>query len=217
MFEIDFMKHTSAQQFFSDPPTSQIQEIRLEIATIAARYVAVDGATYAIAKQKATQQVFGSNKFSRDFLPDNNLIEQQVHLYNQIFFADTQPARVLHLRQLALTIMQDLTLFNPHLTGAVLNGSAGEHAEIVIHLFVDNNKEVAIYLLNRNIDFDVSESSQEAGRKQDPIETLSFMRDNEGIHLVLFANDDLRRMPTKKSPRANISALQKLIEESLTT
>jgi len=43
------------------------------------------------------------------------------------------------------------------------------------------------------------------------------MRDNEGIHLVLFASDDLRRMPTKKSPRANISALQKLIEESQTT
>jgi len=211
------MKPTSARPVFSDSPGLQFQDIRLEIATIAARYVAVDGATYVIAKQKAAQQVLGSNKFSRDYLPDNSLIEQQVHLYNQIFFADTQPVRVLHLRQLALAIMQELALFNPHLTGAVLNGSAGEHAEIVIQLFVDNNKEVAIYLLNRHIEFDVSESSQEAGRKQDPIETLSFMRDNEGIHLVLFASDDLRRMPTKKSPRANISALQKLIEESQTT
>jgi hypothetical protein len=206
------MKHTSAQPVFADQPSSKIQEIRHEIATIAARYVAEDGATYAIAKQKAAQQVLGANKFSRDFLPDNALIEQQVHIYNQLFFSDTQPDRLLYLRQLALTVMRELVQFNPHLTGAVLNGSAGEHAEIVIQLFVDNNKEVAIYLLNGRIDFEVSESQQE--RREGPVETLSFMRDNEGIHLVLFASDDLRRVSAKKSPRANIGALQKLIEES---
>jgi len=206
------MKHTSAQPVFADQPSSKIQEIRHEIATIAARYVAEDGATYAIAKQKAAQQVLGANKFSRDFLPDNALIEQQVHIYNQLFFSDTQPDRLLYLRQLALTVMRELVQFNPHLTGAVLNGSAGEHAEIVIQLFVDNNKEVAIYLLNGRIDFEVSESQQE--RREGPVETLSFMRDNEGIHLVLFASDDLRRVSAKKSPRANIGALQKIIEES---
>ena len=206
------MKHTSAQPVFADQPSSKIQEIRHEIATIAARYVAEDGATYAIAKQKAAQQVLGANKFSRDFLPDNALIEQQVHIYNQLFFSDTQPDRLLYLRQLALTVMRELVQFNPHLTGAVLNGSAGEHAEIVIQLFVDNNKEVAIYLLNGRIDFEVSESQQE--RREGPVETLSFMRDNEGIHLVLFASDDLRRVSAKKSPRATIGALQKLIEES---
>jgi hypothetical protein len=210
------MKRTTAQITPAILPNTQIQSLRQQIATIAARYVAVDGATYANAKQKAAQQVLGSPKFGRDFLPDNELIEQEVRQYNQLFHADTQPARLLHLRQLALTVMQGLALFNPHLTGAVLNGSAGEHAEIVIHLFVDNSKEVAIYLLNKNIDFDVSESAPEFSRKQDPVETFSFMRDNEGIHLVLFASDDLRRMSTKKSPRANITTLQKIIEESQT-
>lgn len=205
------MKHSSAEP---SRPLSQTPEIRQEIATIAARYVAEDGATYAIAKQKAAQQVLGSDKFSHDLLPDNSLIEQQVHLYNQLFLSATQPVRLLHLRKLALTIMQELAQFNPCLTGAVLNGTAGEHADIVIQLFVDNGKDVAIYLLNNGVDFEVSQAQPEPGRKHDPVETLSFVRDNEGIHLVLLAPDDLRRNSAKKTPRANSAALQKLIEAS---
>jgi len=96
----------------------------------------------------------------------------------------------------------------------VLNGTAGEHADIVIQLFADNGKEVVIYLLNSGVQFEVSEAKQEPGRKHDPVETLSFVRDNEGIHLVLLAPDDLRRNSAKKSPRANIETLQKLIVES---
>jgi len=198
----------------ADTPVSQIRQIRHEIATIAARYVANDGATYAIAKHKAAQQVLGSDRFSHDLLPDNTQIEQQVHVYNQLFLSDIQPARLLHLRRLALAVMQEMARFNPHLTGAVLNGSAGEHADIVIQLYVDNSKEVAIYLLDKGVQFEVSAAQDETHRHADPIETCSFMRDNEGIHLVLLAPDDLRRSSTKKSPRANIAAVQKLIEES---
>lgn len=211
------MKHTSTLSVSFSSPPSQIQEIRKEIATIAAKNIAVDGATYAIAKQKAAQQVLGSTQFSRDLLPDNALIESEVHRYNQLFLTDSQPARLLYLRLLALRVMQELAQFNPRLTGAVLNGTAGAHADIVLHLFIDNSKEVAIYLLNRNVDFEVSESQDLAGNrggKHGPIETLSFMRDNEGIHLVLHTIDDLRHIPAKKSPRATIDALQKLIEES---
>ena len=204
------MKHSPAVP----PVLSHTREIRQEIATIAARYIANDGATYAIAKQKAALQVLGSDKFSHDLLPDNSLIEQQVHLYNQLFLSATQPARLLHLRKLALCVMQELASFNPYLSGAVLNGTAGEHAEIVIQLFVDNSKEVAIFLLNQGVQFEVSEARPEPGRKQDPVETLSFLRDNEGIHLVLLTPDDLRRSSAKKSPRADIAALQSLIEES---
>ncbi|PRC91344.1 hypothetical protein [Solimicrobium silvestre] len=212
------MKHLSPQPVIVESHTTQKQDLRNEIATIAARFIAEDGATYAIAKQKAAQQVLGSSKINHDSLPDNSLIEQQVRLYNQLFFADSQPARLLYLRKLALTLLQELEQFNPHLTGAVLNGTAGEHSEIFIQLFVDNNKEVAIYLLNQRIQFEVSETLQgHQSRQQEAQETLSFMRANEVIHLVLFASDDVRRLSTKKMPRANASALQHLIEESLPT
>jgi len=201
---------------YTAPPATPVRQIRQEIATIAARYVAEDGATYAIAKHKAAQQVLGSAKYSQDLLPDNAHVEQQVQVYNQLFLSDTQPARLLALRRLALTVMQELARFNPHLTGAVLNGSAGAHAEIVIQLYVDNGKEVVIYLLDKGVQFEVSAAQDNTQRHADPTETCSFMRDNEVIHLVLLAPDDLRRSPAKKSPRANISALQTFIEESLT-
>ena len=216
-FWTDFMKHSAAPPAFAAPPLTQIRQIRQQIASIAARYVCEDGATYAIAKQKAAQQVLGTARYSRDFLPDNSLMEQQVHLHNQLFLAHTQPQRLLHLRRLALQVMQELAQFNPHLSGAVLNGTAGEHAGILIQLFVDSNKDVAIYLLNQGVQFDVSESHQDPGRMHAPLETLSFMRDSEAVHLVLFCSEDLRRLSARKSPRANIATLQKIIEESLSS
>ncbi len=208
------MNYSPSDRVFAEQPPAQLQQIRLEIATIAARLIVEDGATYAIAKQKAAQQVLGPGKFSHDLWPGNDLIEDQVRLHNQLFHSQSQPARLLHLRKLALSVMRELEQFNPYLTGAVLNGTAGTHADIVIHLFVDNAKEVAIHLLNKGVQFDVSEAPPNHGRKLDPVETLSFVRDNEGIHLVLFAMDDLRHLSVKKFPRATIGALQSLIEES---
>lgn len=213
------MKHHSLQVANADQSASQRQDLLTKIATVAARFIAEDGATYSNAKQKAAQQVLCSGKINREFLPDNSLIEQQVRIHNQLFLADTQPARLLHLRKLALRIMQDLEQFNPNLVGAVLNGTAGEHSEIFIQLFNDNNKEVALYLLNRGIKFEVSEAQNEQRRHQsgqrESQEMLSFIRDDEAIHLVLFACNDLHRISAKKSPRANIGALQKLIEGTL--
>ncbi len=198
----------------ADLPIGQMRQLRYQIATIAARYVTEDGATYAIAKQKAAQQVIGAGRIPGAVLPDTALIEQQILVHNQLFLSDRQPQRLLSLRNLALEIMQELAPFQPHLTGAVLNGTASLHDGIVIQLFVDNGKDVAIYLLNRGIRFDVSEARPNVPGRQEPVETLSFTHHDEEIHLVLLASDDLHRVSAKKSPRANISAVSKLIEES---
>ena len=199
---VDFSRH------------AQPDTLRRRIAGYAARLIAQDGSTYAIARKKALQQVFGSRRVDQSCVPDNSLIEQEVLRYRQLFFAQSQSARLLHLRQLALQVMLELAPFHPTLTGAVLNGSAGEYDDIVLELFVDNSKEVAISLLNRGIAFDVSEAVPIGGRLPDPIETLSFVRDKEGIHLVLLRPDDLRRSTVRKTARANAGALQQLIQES---
>src|SRR5690606_26922194 len=128
--------------------------LRAEIAAAAARLIAEDGVDYASAKRKAAKQILGNSKIRGDVLPDNTMVEDEVRAYNALFFADTQPVRLRHLRQLALDLMSELTAFQPYLTGAVLNGTAGEHSDIHIQLFVDNTKEVAIYLLNKGVDFE---------------------------------------------------------------
>lgn len=191
--------------------------IRAEIAALAARFIAEDGADYGTAKKKAVKQLLGNRKYRTDILPSNTQIEDEVRLYNELFLGDTQPARLRHLRELALVIMRDLAHFSPYLTGAVLNGTAGEHSDIYIQLFTSNAKEVEIFLLNKNIQFDVSES--ERGGKS-TAEILSFLvhhknQDADGVHLMVYDTDDLRNhRKIGSGERANIDAVEQLLHEN---
>lgn len=201
-----------ASQFSSDT-----ELLRAEIAAAAARLIAEDGLDYNTAKRKAAKQILGNNKVRGDILPDNAQLEEEVRAYNAIFFGDTQPARLLHLRQVALALMQELAEYSPYLTGAVLNGTAGEHSDIHLHLFVDSPKDVEIFLLNKEVQFEVSEIAHPVSRR-DPIETLSFMWRREGVHLTLYPAEDMRHVKTARDgraiERADIAGVIALLNES---
>src|SRR5450830_383755 len=197
--------------------------LRAEIAATAARMIAEDGADYATAKRKAARQILGDSKTRSDMLPDNAQIEEEVRAYNELFFGDTQPARWLHLRQLALQVMEGLMQFHPYLTGAVLNGTAGDHSDIYLQLFTSSAKDVEIFLLNKNVNFEVSETPHfKRGANHAPVETLSFLLPQkgaapEGVHLAVYDVDDLRgglkTATGKRAERADIEALRLLIKE----
>jgi hypothetical protein len=191
---------------------SNIAMLRAEIAAVAARMIAEDGADYGTAKRNAVKQILGNAKQRSDILPDNAQIEEEVRVYNELFFGESQPERLLHLRKLALKLMEEFTPFAPHLTGAVLNGTAGKHSDIHLQLFSDSAKDVEIYLINKNIQFEVSETPHFNGRGKS-IETLSFMWQNEGIHLALYETDDLRGAlkTSARSERANADTIRDLI------
>ena len=191
---------------------TEAEALRAEIAALAARMIAEDGADYATAKRKAAKQLLGNQKIKGDVLPDNEEIEQSVREYNELFFGDTQPLRLLQLRQLAVRLMTEFERFNPYLVGSVLNGTAGPHSDIYLHLYTDNNKDVAIFLLNKDIQFEVSETY---GKRNESIETLSFMVENEGVHLVLHSHDDIRNGSGKHIERANLASVQALINAEL--
>ena len=191
---------------------TEAEALRAEIAMLAARMIAEDGADYGSAKRRAAKQLLGSNKIRGNILPDNSQVEREVREYNALFFGDSQPQRLLLLRQIALDIMQELERFNPYLVGAVFNGTASKHSDIYLHLYTDNTKEVAIFLLNKNIQFEVSEN---INKRNEVIETLSFMSQQEGVHLLLHSMDDLRA--SNRAERANIAALRHLIVQSQAT
>ena len=125
----------------SDFPSAQ-ESLRAEIAAAAARLIVEDGADYGAAKRKAARQILGGAKVRGDIMPDNAQVEDEVRIYNELFLGDSQPARLLHLRTLALQMMSELKQFTPYLTGAVLNGTAGEHSDIHLQLFADSPKDV---------------------------------------------------------------------------
>ena len=196
--------------FFS----SDNELLRAEIAAAAARMIAEDGVDYGSAKRKAARQILGNNKVRGDVLPDNAQIEEEVRAYNALFFGDTQPARLLHLRQLAVRVMEELSGFRPHLTGAVLNGTAGEHSDIHLQLFADSPKDVEIFLVNRNIDFEVSESAH-FNSYDDAVETLSFLWGEDGVHLAIYDTDELRgakrKSPNGQRERADLETVRALL------
>ncbi|VVE30999.1 UDP-N-acetylmuramate--alanine ligase [Pandoraea cepalis] len=176
---------------------SDAQRLREEIALVAARLIAEEGADYATAKRKAAKQVTGEARIAGELLPDNDQIEAEVREYVQTFLSDTQPAELAHLRQVALTVMTALARYRPYITGAVYNGTATSLSDIYLQAFCDNPKEVAIDLLNRGIDYEVSESRHFNGRGM--VETLSFLwrergqrGEPAGVHLSLYSLDDMR-------------------------
>ncbi len=196
----------------------ELQLLRAEIAAAAARLIAEDGADYNTAKRKAARQILGDTQPPLNLLPDNAQIEAEVRIYQSLFHADTQPARLFRLRTLAVDIMEGLERFQPYLTGAVLNGTAGPHDDIHLQLFADSAKEVEIFLLNRNLQIDISETPHFKGPRYGMVETVSFMWHKEGVHAALYELDDLRgAVKTRgdgKLARADIAAVRALLVNS---
>lgn len=194
-------------------------QLRQEIAAAAARLVAQDGADYGSAKRKAARQVLGDAPSPPNVLPDNDMIEEQVRQYNALFLADSQPARLFQLRMIALQVMEALQQFHPLLSGPVLNGTAGPHDEIYLQLFAESAKEIHIFLLNKNVVLDMSESPHFKGARYDAVETASFLWKNEGVHAAMYELDDMRgALKTKadgKVLRTDIAGLRSLLAASL--
>jgi hypothetical protein len=203
----------------SRKPHLDPRRVRDEIATVAARLIAEDGLDYSTAKRKAARQILGDTRAAGEWLPDNEQIEEEIREYQALFQADSQPLALHTLRKVALDWMHRLADFQPFLTGAVLNGTANQHSDIHLQAFCDNAKEVAIFLLNAGVQYEVSETRHFAGRGQ--VETLSFSWHDPGlqeriwIHVALYDTDDLRgamRADARGRPfRVNEAAVTALI------
>ncbi|MEP6608771.1 MAG: hypothetical protein ABJA83_08830 [Burkholderiaceae bacterium] len=147
-------------------------DIRTELAVAAARLIAEEGCEYAQAKRRAVQEIFGEGAERRTSMPDNSEVEHQLRRYLKLFGGESHRLLLRARRALAAEVMQTLREFDPYLIGAVLNGTATEHSDIHLELFVDSAKDVELQLMNLGIEFDV-----EAGGDARPsvLERLSFV------------------------------------------
>ena len=196
-------------------PINDLALLRAEIAARAARMIAEDGADYAGAKRRALRLVLGDAQPASNLLPDNAEIEEEVRRYQALFQADSQPAQLHALRVLAAEVMQQLEQFRPYLTGAVLNGTAGAHDDIHLQLFADSAKDVIMFLLDRDVNFDVGETPHFKGARHDPVETLSFYWRKQQVHAELYEMNDLRGAlkprPDGRPQRADLTAVRALL------
>ena len=168
------------------------QALMQEIAAAAARLVVEEGLDYGAAKRRAVKELGAP---ARAALPDNDAVQEQVRDYLALFRADTQPAELLALRELALTWMQRLAEFRPHLTGAVWNGTATRLSDVHLQLFCDDPKSAEIALINQGVAF---EARQVRGFRGEMVDALSFsvfcsgLGEHVGVHLMIHDHDDVR-------------------------
>ena len=97
----------------SRKPLVDPRRVREEIAQAAARLIAEDGLDYAGAKRKAARQLLGDSRVANEWLPDNDLIEEELREYLTLFQSDTQPDELRRLREVALDWMRRLADFHP--------------------------------------------------------------------------------------------------------
>ncbi len=192
--------------------------LQSEIAATAARLVVEEGLEYGPAKRRAVKQL---GLPARSALPDNDAVEESVREYIDIFCADTQPAELRALRRLALTWMERLAEFRPHLGGAVWHGTATRLSDVYLALFCDDPKSAEIALIDHNVSY---EARTVSGLHGDDVEALSLgsvspeLGETVGVHLLIYDHDDLRGAlkPDAKGrpPRGDIAAVRALIEQA---
>ncbi len=189
-----------------------------EIAATAARLVVEEGLEYGPAKRRAVRQL-GLN--ARTALPDNDLVEDAVREYIDVFCADTQPAELEALRRHALTWMERLAGFRPHLAGAVWHGTATRLSDIYLQLFCDDPKSAEIALIDHGVDYEARTVSGFHGGAVDALSVSSRcpgLGEDVGVHLLIHDHDDLRgalrRDAKGRVPRGDFAAVKALLGEA---
>ena len=165
----------------------------LEIAAAAARLVVEDGMEYGPAKRRAARLVARGTRDAD--LPDNELLEDEVRAYLELYCADTQPAELAALREVALGWMERLSSFRPHLTGAVWRGTATRLSDIHMDLYCDDSKAAELALIDARVDYQISTTAGPRGRPVDVLSVSALSAALGGtvtVHLTILDYDDLR-------------------------
>jgi hypothetical protein len=148
------------------PMESHRTDALAELAAVAARLVVDEGMEYAMAKRQAVKLL---GLPSRSPLPDSDLLETAVREHIAIFCAETQPAELRALRNLALVWMERLSEFRPHLGGAVWHGTATRHSDIYMQLYCDDPKSAEWALLNHRVEYHPGTASDAHGQAVDAL------------------------------------------------
>jgi hypothetical protein len=188
-----------------------------ELAATAARLVVEEGMEYGPAKRRAAKALGRQSARGAD-LPTNDEVEDEVRAYLDLFCADTQPAELAALRQVAAAWMERLAEFRPHLTGAVWRGTATRLSSVHLQLYCDDSKAAELALIDRGVDYDVGSMS---GPRGEPIDVLTVATRSEAlgesvtVHLTVLDHDDLRGAlkpdARGRTQRGDLAALRNLM------
>jgi hypothetical protein len=168
--------------------------LRSAVAQEAARLMAEHGIQdYLVAKRKAAER-YGVVEGA--LLPKNTEIEAALMSYQRLFGGQQHGSSLQSQRRVALAAMRLLEKFQPRLVGAVLAGTATEHADIQLHAFCESPEEVYVHLLDRHIGYEAVERRVRMNvERQVAIPGLHFTLENRGVEVLIFKRDGIRQAP----------------------
>jgi hypothetical protein len=187
-----------------------------ELTAAAAGLVVDEGMEYGAAKRKAARALRGAQG-SRVELPSDEQLEDAVREHIELFCADTQPAELRALREVAALWMARLAEFRPHVSGAVWRGTATRRSSVRLDLYCDDPKAAEIALINAGEDYD-SGALELPGRRE-PLNVLTVatpsaaLDERVTVHLLLHDLDEqrgaLKPDARGRSWRGDLASLEK--------
>src|SRR5258706_2727088 len=109
---------------------------------------------YGPAKRRAARVLGGQGAGPGD-LPSNEEVEDEMRAYLDLFCAESQPAELGALREVAALWMERLAEFRPPLPGAVWRGTATRLSSVHLQLYCDDSKAAELALIDDGVDYEV--------------------------------------------------------------
>jgi hypothetical protein len=165
------------------------------LAQEAARIMAEEGVCdFRFAKHKAAERLgFDARNLP---MPTNVEVEAALAERQRLFHSDSQPGRLRQLRETAREAMHMLNGFDARLVGPVLNGTADHHAIVYLHVFSDPPEQVAIFLMEQRIPYEVAARKLKSGagvQREYPV--YRFVAGDTPVELTVFDVDGIREAP----------------------
>lgn len=190
--------------------------LRRTLAQDAARFMAEHGIQdFLTAKRKAAAR-YGNVEAAA--LPSNTEIEAALGEYQRLFGALDHGEQLQRQRGQALEAMRRLSVFQPRLVGPVLNGTATAHADIQLHVFADSPESVSMMLMDRGIEYEVTERRHRYGHEPPRAHPgVRFALGTQWVDVTVFPLDGIRQAPAspvdgRPMRRADIAELQALLD-----
>lgn len=161
-----------------------------QIAAEAARLMAEERYTeHEPAKQKAAARL-GLSRGAR--LPDNAAVDRALAAYWAEFGDGEHAELIAAMRAAAQEAMAHFAALSPKLVGPVASGLAHADDAIVLLGYSDDEKALAITLINQNIDYDTREITLMVNGRRQTVSAYDFEWDGWAIRLITLADRDRR-------------------------
>ena len=197
--------------------TMNHEKLRQNVALLAARLMYErEEKEYFTAKRKAAAQLGVNYKYQPKDLPSNREIREQILLLARLNEGDDRDQKIEAMRLAALRIMRMLEEFHPRLIGSVLTGHVRHGSDIDIHVFCDDEINIAKALTRFDIPHDVETKRVVKFNEERIFTHFHFSFCNYEFELTLYEHDKLHygfksSITGRSIEKASIAQLETLL------